>query len=153
MRLSIQTQIGPLTDATRARVAMVRSILLVALGALPRQRAASLGGGEKITLADLAREYRAGVGTGDCGICFEYAVHDAIRKGDAQIHALVSTVLEDFCGIREGADSILLDVRKGGPVSFIETPPELLTDESRILVGRPSVTATGAGSGVGPRAR
>lgn len=134
MKLSVQKQVGALTDATRARFAMVRPILVATLYSLNRDRVARLGGFEKITLQDLAREYREGAG--DCGICFEYAIHDAIRRQDAQIHSLVSTVLEDFCGIRSGAASILFGAEKSGALALIDTAKELLTDESRILVGK-----------------
>lgn len=113
---------------------MVRPILRATLYALKRERIERLGGYAAITLADLAREYREGAG--DCGICFEYAVHDAIRHQDAQIHPLISNVLEDFCGIREGAQSILFGAEKNGALSLIETTASLLSDDSRILVGK-----------------
>jgi len=113
---------------------MVRPILRATLFALQRDRIERLGGYERITLADLAREYREGAG--DCGICFEYAVHEAIRNRDGQIHPLISEVLEDFCGIRAGADSILFGAEKNGALSLIETAAELLTEDSRILAGR-----------------
>lgn len=113
---------------------MVRPILHATLFSLQRERIERLGGYARVTLADLAREYREG--SGDCGICFEYAVHDAIRTQDPQIHPLISTVLEDFCGIRNGAESILFGAEKNGAVSLIETATELLTDDSRILVGK-----------------
>jgi hypothetical protein len=134
MKVSIETQVGEITDAARARIAMVRPILVATLYALQHERILRLGGYAKVTLADLAREYREG--SGDCGICFEYAVHDAIRRQDPQIHPLISTVLEDFCGIRQGAASILFGAEKNGAIGLIETASELLTDDSRILVGK-----------------
>jgi hypothetical protein len=134
MKVDVETQLEPISDDARARIAMIRPILRATLYSLKRDRVERLGGYSKITLADLAREYREG--SGDCGICFEYAVHDAIRSKDTQIEPLVSTVLEDFCGIREGADSILFGAEKSGAFSLIDTASELLTDESRILVGK-----------------
>jgi hypothetical protein len=134
MKVSVETQIGEISDAARARIAMVRPILVATLYALQRDRIDRLGGYPKVTLADLAREYREG--SGDCGICFEYAVHDAIRRKDPQIHPLISTVLEDFCGIKQGAASILFGAEKNGAIGLIETTSELLTDDSRILVGK-----------------
>ena len=40
----------------------------------------SCRGIDKILLRELARNYREG--DGDCGICFEYAVHSAIRNNN-----------------------------------------------------------------------
>ena len=134
MKFVVERQIDRITDAARARIAMVRPILRATLFSMKRDRIERLGGYGKISLADLAREYREG--PGDCGICFEYAVHDAIRNEDRQVHSLVSEVLEEFCGIREGANSILFGAEKNGAVTLIETASDLLTDESRILAGK-----------------
>jgi hypothetical protein len=134
MKVAVETQVGDITDAARARIAMVRPILVATVHALKRDRVERFGGYDKITLADLAREYREG--SGDCGICFEYAVHDAISREDARIHPLISNVLEEFCYIKEGAQSILFGAEKNGAIGLIETTSELLTDESRILVGK-----------------
>ena len=59
---------------------MVRPVLRATLFALEQEIVDRLGGYGKITLADMARVYREG--SGDCGICFEYAIHDAIRRRD-----------------------------------------------------------------------
>lgn len=134
MKLAVETQLNEISDAARARFAMVRPILRATLFSLKRDRIERLGGYEKITLADLAREYREG--PGDCGICFEYAVHNAIRSQDPQIHPLVSEVLEQFCGIGQGAQSILFGAEKAGAYTLIETASDLLTDDSRVLVGK-----------------
>lgn len=134
MKLQTEKQKGPVTDAARARIALALPVLKGVLFALQRARIDRLGGYEKVTLADLGREYREG--SGDCGICFEYAVHDSLRSQDALIYALISEVLEGFCGIRGGAQSILFGAEKTGSISLIETPDTLITDESRILSGR-----------------
>lgn len=134
MKLQAATQSAPISDAARARIALTLPIMKGILFALQSERVARLGGHEKITLADLAREYREG--SGDCGICFEYAVHDAIRGKDPTIHALISNVLEDFCGIRDGAESILFGAEKTGALSLIETPTDILDSDSRVLSGK-----------------
>ncbi|WP_233261819.1 hypothetical protein [Vitiosangium sp. GDMCC 1.1324] len=132
-KLAVETQIGEITDEMRARIALVRPILNAILHALQKERMERLGGVAKITLADLAREYREG--SGDCGICFEYAVHDAICRGDRLIAPLINEVLEDFCGITGNAKSILFGAEKAGRISLIEPAEALLTEESRIWVG------------------
>ncbi len=134
MKLQKEIQRNPISDAARARIALVLPVLKGVLLALQHERVDRLGGHEKITLADLGREYREG--NGDCGICFEYAVHDAIRTKESTIYALLSNVLEDFCGIKAGAESILFGAEKNGGLSLIETSMDLVDAKSRILSGK-----------------
>ena len=42
-----------------------------------------MGGREAVKLKMLERLRRSG--DGDCGICFEYAVHDAMRRNDPMV--------------------------------------------------------------------
>jgi len=76
-------------------------------------------------------------GDGDVGICFEYAVHEAIANRDSLIHPLASEVLESFCGISDGCDSILFGPEKEGRIPILESVQNALTDDSRIYVGNP----------------
>ena len=133
MKLQKELQLAPITDVARARIALSLPVLKGILFALSRDRVARLGGFEKITLADLAREYREG--SGDCGICFEYAVHDSLQAKSPLIHDRVSNVLNDFCGIKTGAESILFGAEKSGQISLIDTSSALVNDQSRILSG------------------
>ncbi len=134
MKLQTEIQRAPISDAARARLALALPVLKGVLLALQRERVERLGGYEKITLADLAREYREG--SGDCGICFEYAVHDSLQAKDANVYALLSNVLNDFCGIKTGAESILFGAEKSGGLILIDTSAELLDNDSRILSGK-----------------
>jgi hypothetical protein len=134
VKLSVQTQVGKIADSTRARFAMVRPILTATLYSLKRSRVERFGGIEQITLEDLAREFREG--SGDSGICFEYAVHDGLLRRSEHVYPRVSEVLESFCNIKGGAESILFGVEKGGTLKLVATGAEKLTDESRILVGK-----------------
>ena len=93
MQLILERQVNDVTDETRAKLAMSLSILKGILLALKGERVDRLGGFEKITLTDLAREYREG--DRDCGICFEYAIHDAITGRDKLVWQIVSEVLND----------------------------------------------------------
>lgn len=133
MKLSIETQNDEITDETRARVAMVRPILRATLFALQGDRVERLGGYAAVTLTDLAREYREG--DGDCGICFEYAIHDAINRGDRIIQPRIAEVLEHFCKLQGDTRSILFGAEKGKKLELLETAPRLLTPESTLLVG------------------
>ncbi len=134
MKIQKAMQNTPITDAARARIALTLPVLKGVLLALQHQRVERLGGYEKITLADLGREYREG--SGDCGICFEYAVHDALQAKDPNIYNRISTILNDFIGIKAGAESILFGAEKTGGISLIETSHHLINDNSRILSGK-----------------
>jgi hypothetical protein len=93
---------------------MVVPILEATLFSMNRERVNRLGGYEKMTLWDVAREGREGAG--DSGICFEWAVHDAIATRNPLIHPLASEVLTDFCGISGDSDSILFGPEKDGVI-------------------------------------
>ena len=139
MKLLVEKQLEPINDEARARISMVLPVLNGLLFALQQARVERLGGHGRITLADIAREYREG--SGDCGICFEYAVHDAIKNQDKHIHPILSEVLEDRFGIRGGAQSILFGAEKTGAIALIETPAKFVTEDARILagnIGRPA---------------
>jgi hypothetical protein len=132
MRVLDGKQIGNVGDPLRSKLAMVVPVLKATLHSLARDRVQRLGGLEKVTLHDLAREFLEG--SGDAGICFEYAVHEAISHQSALIHPLASEVLEDLCKINGGAESILFGPEKEGVIPILETVQNALTDES---VNRP----------------
>lgn len=133
MRILTSTQQTDIEDPVRSKFAMVIPVLEATLNSLARDRIERLGGLDAITLHDLAREFRAG--TGDAGICFEYAVHRAIAAQNPLIYPLASEVLENFCGINAGADSILFGPEKDGVIPVLENVQNALTDESRVYVG------------------
>ena len=138
MKLAVEVQARPIEDETRARIAMVRPILRATLFALSLQRVERLGGYPSVTLHDLAREWREG--DGDCGICFEYAIHDAIERRDPLLSPRIGEVLERHCRIKGQARSILFGAEKGARLELLESDRSLLTPESRLVVnerGRP----------------
>ncbi len=112
---------------------MVIPVLEASLYSVKRERVERLGGYETWTLWDLAREIRAS--PGDAGICFEWAVHEAIANGNELIHPLASQVLNDFCGIGGGSDSILFGPEKDGAIPILESVRDALTPDSRVYVG------------------
>ncbi|WP_146243968.1 hypothetical protein [Curtobacterium sp. MCBD17_013] len=133
MRTMRSFQTAGVSDPVMAKYAMVAPVLEATLYSLKITRVERLGGYHKVTLEDLAREYREG--SGDAGICFEWAVHDAIARRDPLIHPLASQVLEDFCGIGDGADSILFGPEKDGRIPILESVNAALTPDSRLYVG------------------
>lgn len=133
MRLLRSIQQDEISDAVRAKFAMVAPVLEATLFSMSAARVERLGGYEKWTLWDLSREMREGAG--DAGICFEYAVHDAIAAEHPLIWPLTSEILEGFCGISGGAASILFGPEKDGRIPILESVEDSLTDDSRIYVG------------------
>lgn len=133
MKLLQSIQIGRVGDPVRSKFAMVVPVIEASLYSLARDRVQRLGGYDKITLRDLAIELAEG--DGDAGICFEYAVHEAIANKDPLIHPLASEVLEDFCGIGGGSASILFGPEKDGAIPIIESVQDALTEDSRLYVG------------------
>jgi hypothetical protein len=138
VKLDLESQTGPIEDHTLAQIAMVRPLLRATLFALSRERVERFGGYAEVTLHDLAREWRPG--DGDCGICFEYAIHDAIERRDPLLRPRIEEVLDRHCRIKGDARSILFGAEKGARLELMETNPDLLTPESRLVVsarGRP----------------
>lgn len=135
LQLRIERQRNPVADEVSALTAVVRPILEGTLYALKRDTVAQVGGHERVTLALLARLYRPG--DGDCGLCFEWAVHDAMNRRDPLLLERVAEALHRHCNVpgKEPA-SILFGAEKTGALRLIDTASELLTEESRVLVGR-----------------
>ena len=89
---------------------------------------------ETITLAQLARVYREG--SGDSGICFEYAVHNAIVNGEQTVLDRIDTALTKYCKIKNGdPTSILFGAEKTGAIQLIDSVNEHLTEDSALLTG------------------
>lgn len=92
------------------------------------------GGYESLKLKILPRMYRDG--SGDCGICFEYAVHEAIKNGDGRVVDRVNDALK-LCKIQSSdAQSILFGLEKNGKLGLIDTANEILNDDSQLLYGK-----------------
>jgi hypothetical protein len=134
MELRFETQQNPVADEVSAITAVVRPILLGVLYALKKQVVGEVGGYDDVRLFLLPRLYRRG--DGDCGICFEYAVHDAVHRGEAAVLDRVDHTLRKICKVPGSeAASILFGAEKTGSQQLIETAQSLLTDESRLLSG------------------
>jgi len=133
MQIREERQLNAVTDEVLALTAVVRPILKGVLFALKEEVVVQAGGREKITLALLARLYRAG--DGDCGICFEYAVHEALNRRDASVIERINDAIK-LCRINGNEpQSILFGLEKSGSLQLIDSVAEMLTDESRILAG------------------
>jgi hypothetical protein len=134
LNLRVETQLNAVGDEVSAIIAVIRPILHGLLQALKQDVVREAGGLQQVKLFMLPRLYRPG--DGDCGICFEYAVHEAIRRGDPAICDKVSDSMRSHCRVPgHQVSSILFGAEKSGAIQLLETARNLLTDESRILTG------------------
>jgi hypothetical protein len=74
-------------------------------------------------------------GDGDCGIAFEYAIHDAILTGEPIVSERISDALKRCRITRGDPASILFALEKSGAQQLISTELGLITDNSRVLSG------------------
>jgi len=132
--LTLEIQNDDVGEAVRARYTMTSSIIRAMLYSSNREMVQALGGPDKITLEQLARIYQEG--TGDFGICFEYALHDSIRARHKSIYPIIEDVLHSFCKIKNGAESILFGLEKNGKLNIVETAQNSLTADARVLFGK-----------------
>lgn len=133
MKLLIETQQNHVGSEVLARIAIIRPILMALLTGIKQEVLTELGGMENMKLFMLPRAYREGCG--DVGFCFEWAVHDAIRRQDPLVMERILDASK-LCKLRGTAfQSILFGVEKSGKTRIIDTANQLLTDDSRILTG------------------
>lgn len=134
MRVQQEQQLNPIQDEVAALTAVVRPILKGTLYALRADIVAEAGGYEQVKLKMLPRLYRAG--DGDCGICFEYAVHEAMNRGDSRVLERINDAAK-LCNVPGGAPrSILFGLEKSGAQQLIATAEDVLTEESSLLYGK-----------------
>jgi hypothetical protein len=133
MQLRLEFQENRVADEVSAITAVVRPILTGILYALKRDVAEEAGGYESLKLFMLGRLRRPG--DGDIGICFEYAVHDALVTRNPAVVERVDDALR-LCRC-PGSDiaSILFGAEKSGALSLIGTAKALLSDNSELLYG------------------
>jgi hypothetical protein len=134
MELRIERQLNPVADEVAAITAVVRPILFGTVRALKQQVIDDIGGLDMLLLRLLPRLRRPG--DGECGICFEYAVHDAMTRRDGIVVDRIATAMSEHCRV-PGSEpaSILFGAEKTGSQQLIETARALLTDESALLYG------------------
>jgi len=133
MQLRLEKQQSAVVDEVSAMTAIIRPILQGILYNLKKDVVKEAGGFEEVKLLMLPRLYRQG--DGDIGICFEYAVHDAITRKDGIILDRISTALS-LCNVRGSEpSSILFGAEKNGAIDLIDTAQSLLTEKSNLLHG------------------
>jgi len=134
IEIRTESQLNPVGDEVSALIAVIRPILQGLLFALKVEVVVEVGGFDNVKLMMLPRMYRAG--DGDIGICFEYAVHDAIQRGESSVVEKVNDGMRKYCKVKGNeTSSILFGAEKNGALRLIDTAKELLTDDSRLLTG------------------
>lgn len=134
LQLRTEAQKSAVADEVSALTAMVRPILEATLYALSQELVAEVGGHSKVSLKVLSRLYKPG--DGDCGICFEWAVHDALNRREPSVLERLTDAMRKHCKV-PGSDpaSILFGAEKTGALKLIDTAERILTDDSRLLTG------------------
>lgn len=133
VQIRSEEQLNPVADEVSAITAVVRPILTGVLYSLKADVVAEAGGREGVKLKMLPRLRRPG--DGDTGICFEYAVHDAVRRGDEAVAERIGDALS-LCKVPgDDVSSILFGAEKAGSQQLIDTAADLLTNRSSLLSG------------------
>ncbi len=132
-----ETQQNPVADEVSALIAVVRPILTGLLFSLKNDVANEVGGHKLVKLKMLPRLRLKG--DGDVGICYEYAVHDAVKNHNPLVMERIEDALKKHCKVPGNAfESILFGAEKTGAVQLIDTAKEILTNDSRVLTGKQS---------------
>lgn len=133
MEVRIEKQSSAVAEQVTALIAVVRPILEGLLFGLRQDVVAEVGCYDDVKLKMLPRLYRRG--DGDIGLCFEYAVHQALRDGEPIVVERVTDAMR-LCNVR-GTDltSLLFAVEKSGKLDLVDSVKAALTDESRLLYG------------------
>jgi hypothetical protein len=134
VRIHQEKQLNPVADEVSALTAVVRPILKGVLYAIKREVIEEMGGYDGMKLRILPRAYLQG--DGDCGICFEYAVHEALTLGHARVVERISDAAK-LCRLNAASvpKSILFGLEKTGSQQLIDTADLILTPDSQLLHG------------------
>lgn len=133
MEVRKERQLNRVGDEVLALTAVVRPVLAGVLYALKADVVAEVGGYDQVKMKMLPRLYRPG--DGDVGICFEYAVHQALNESDPRVVERIGDAVK-LCRISSSSPkSILFGFEKSGAVQLIDTAKNVLTDDSRALAG------------------
>lgn len=133
MQLIKEKQVNPIGSEVLARISIIRPILTSLLIGIKQDVLTELGGIENVKLKMLPRAYRPGAG--DIGFCFEWAIHDAIRRQEPTVLERLEDAARKCRLPGSNFESILFGLEKSGKVQIIDTADHILTPDSRILTG------------------
>jgi hypothetical protein len=128
-------QSGPLLDDVGPLVAVTRPVIAGVLQSISGEVMSTFGERERLPLRMLGRLRKRG--DGDCGIAFEYAVHDAVISAEPAVVERIADALTKCRIVRGAPASILFAIEKSGTQQLISTELRLITENSRVLSGEP----------------
>ena len=132
MEIRKEQQRAPVADEVSALVAVTRPIIVGVLQSISKEMLEPFEDRTQVPLKMLGRLRKKG--DGDCGIAFEYAVHNAVTENPV-VKERVADALKK-CRIRRGdPSSILFAIEKTGSKQLISTELGLITDNSHLLSG------------------
>lgn len=134
MEIREHRQSGPVVDEVGALVAVTRPVIAGVLQSISEEVVSTFGEREQLPLRMLGRLRKRG--DGDCGIAFEYAVHDAVISGEPVVAERVAGALNKCRIVRGNPASILFAIEKAGAQQLISTEDSLITENSRVLSGQ-----------------
>ena len=134
MEIREERQLNPVADEVSALVAVTRPIIAGVLQSISNEFIeAANHTRENLPLKMLGRLRKQG--DGDCGIAFEYAIHDAVANQEPIASDRIAEALK-LCRITRGDPaSILFAIEKSGSQQLISTDMSLITESSRALSG------------------
>jgi hypothetical protein len=135
MEIREDRQSNPVVDEVGALVAVARPVLAGVLQSISEEVVSTFGERDQLPLRMLGRLRKRG--DGDCGIAFEYAVHDAVISADPIVVERVADALNKCRITRGNPASILFAIEKSGAQQLISTEISLITANSRVLTGQP----------------
>ena len=133
MEIREDRQSNPVADEVGALVAVARPVIAGVLQSISLEVTNTFGQREKLPLRMLGRLRKRG--DGDCGIAFEYAVHDAVISAQPIVVERVADAINKCRIVRGDPASILFAIEKTGSQQLISTEIRLITENSRVLTG------------------
>ena len=134
MEIKEGRQSNPVLDEVGALVAVIRPVIVGVLQSISEEVVNTFGERERLPLRMLGRLRKRG--DGDCGIAFEYAVHDAVISAEPVVTERVADALNMCRIVRGDPASILFAIEKTGAQQLISTEVSLITENSRVLSGQ-----------------
>ena len=107
------TQTNEVNSEYEALFSVIHPILTGLALSLKQSVVNEIGGYESMSLGLFTRLYEPG--DGDCGICFEYAVHEAIVNKNPDVLNRIDSALSKYCKIKgDTPSSIYLEQKNLG---------------------------------------
>lgn len=134
MEIREERQQNEVADQVSALIAVTRPVIAGVLQSIAQEVVDRVGERDQVPLHMVGRLRKEG--DGDCGIAFEYAIHDAIAAEEPVVTERVADALRR-CRISRGDPaSILFAIEKTGAQQLLSTSADLITENSRVLSGK-----------------